>query len=121
MGCTDRFDDQIEEATRAMEEELERLRNERDRELQNIETMRTEQVEDLEIQRQERLDALREEWRVSCTDRCTVCRENQEELLEAVHLEYEEMITLARIHWDEQVRITETSGRMPLTTPEYRG
>merc|ERR1712241_552268 len=74
--CTDRFDDQIEDARIAMEAELER---------------------------QARLDALREEWRVSCTDRCTVCRENMEELLEAVHLEFEEKITLARIHWDEQV------------------
>merc|ERR1712241_1566493 len=49
--CTDRFDDQIEDARIAMEAELER---------------------------QARLDALREEWRVSCTDRCTVCRENME-------------------------------------------
>ena len=78
-------------------------------------------MEDLEIQRQERLDALREEWRVSCTDRCTVCRENQEELLEAVHLEYEEMITLARIHWDEQVRITETQWKDAIDHARVQG
>merc|ERR1719410_618793 len=87
--CTDRFDDQIEDARIAMEAELERMRHERDRALQDIETQRAAQVEELELERQARLDALREEWRVSCTDRCTVCRENMEELLEAVHLEYE--------------------------------
>ena len=59
------------------------------------------------MERQERLDALRDEWRVSCSDKCTVCRETQEQLLEKVHLEYEEKITNARIHWDEQVRIAE--------------
>ena len=107
-ACTDRFDDQIEGEQQAMEEELDSMRLEQEAALQNINTNRTGQVEELEMEREERLDALREEWRVSCTDQCTVCRETKEELLEADHLEYEEKITNARIHWDEQVRITET-------------
>ena len=105
-ACVDRFDDHIEEARVAMEEEMEHLRLEQVKALQTIESTRTKQVEELEIQRQEKVDALREEWKVSCTEKCTVCRETQEELLEEVHLEYEEQITMKRIHWDNQEKIT---------------
>jgi len=105
--CTDRFDDQIEEERRRMEAELEHMRLERDNALLDIETRRTAETEMLEAERQGRLDALREEWKVSCTDQCTVCRETQEELLEAVHLEYEEKLDLARINYDEETIETE--------------
>ena len=44
---------------------------------------------------------------MACTDQCTMCRETQEELMEAVHLEYEENISKERIHADEEVRATE--------------
>merc|ERR1712117_920028 len=101
--CTDRFDDQIEAERVRMEQELERMRLERDRALLEIETRRTG-----ELERQGRLDTLREEWRVSCTDQCDVCRETQEELLEEVHLEYEEKILLARLRFDEETSVTET-------------
>ena len=37
-----------------------------------------------------------------------MCRETQEELMEAVHLEYEDNIGKARIHGDEEARATET-------------
>ena len=107
LVCSDQFDDQIEAERKAMEKELERMQNERDDTMQDIKTNRTERVEQLENERQERLDALREEWKKACTDQCTMCRESQEELLEAVHLEYEENISEARIHWDEQERITD--------------
>ena len=36
-----------------------------------------------------------------------MCRETQEELMEAVHLEYEENIGKARIDGDEEARETE--------------
>ena len=36
-----------------------------------------------------------------------MCRETQEELMEAVHLEYEENISKERIHAEEEVRATE--------------
>ena len=61
------------------------------------------------MERQQRLDDLRAEWKVSCTEKCTVCRETQEQLLEKVHLEYEEKIADARIRWDDQVRVLETN------------
>ena len=66
------------------------------------------QVKELEKAREDRLDALRKEWKIACTDQCTMCRETQEELMEAVHLEYEENIGKARIHGDEEARATET-------------
>ena len=109
VECTDTFDDQIEAELEATERDLERMRLELDDALRNITTNRTERVEELDNERQEKLDALREEWNISCTDQCTMCREIQEELLEAVHLEYEENISEARIHWDEQARVIETS------------
>ena len=89
--------------------------------VQKIETVRTEQVEKLEIQRHDRVEALIKEWRISCGKHCTVCREAQEELLEAVHLEYEEQITYVRIHWDEQLKITVTEWKDAMDRVRVQG
>merc|ERR1739842_97870 len=86
------------------EEEVNRIRLELDTVLENVEIERKKHVEVIEIERKTVLDQLRAEWKMACTDKCTICREAQETLLEKVHAEQEEKLVQARVHWEETER-----------------
>merc|ERR1712046_288755 len=50
------------------------------------------------------ITAMRIEWKRTCTDKCNLCREEQEGLIEVVHKKREGQLRGIRLHWNNQIR-----------------
>lgn len=103
MTCTDAFDDKIEQVRVRLEEDIRRMRLEQNRILERVVIQRNRQLEIIEMARKQEITAMRLEWRRTCTDKCTLCREEQEGLLELVHRKREDQLRGIRVHWDNQI------------------
>ena len=121
-SCQDKFDTEINQVRVKMEEETKKIRLELDTVLESIEIERKKQVDIIELERKTELDQLRTEWKMTCTDKCNVCRETQDQLLEKVHAEQEEKLVQVLARWDETVRKERlaTKGRIEIVQQKSR-
>ena len=88
-SCQQKYDSEVNGVHMRFTQEIERIRLARETVINNLETERKTKIEIIEEEQNTELDQLREEWKRSCTDKCNVCRETQNELLQKVHHEVE--------------------------------
>ena len=103
LSCTDIYDDKIEGVRIKLEEDIRQFRLESNRVMERVVIQRNRQLQIIEMARKQEINALRIEWKRTCTDKCTLCREEQNGLLEIVHAKREDQLNGIRVHWDDQI------------------
>merc|ERR1711884_844556 len=103
-SCQQKYDSEVNGVRMRTTQEIERIRLERETVINNLEIERKKKIEIIEVEQTAELDQLRAEWKVSCTDKCNVCRETQNELLQKVHDEGESKMTQIRVTYSETIR-----------------
>merc|ERR1712227_1031267 len=80
------------------EEDIRQFRLESNRIMERVVIQRNRQLQIIEMARKQEINAMRIEWKRTCTDKCTLCREEQNGLLEIVHAKWDDQIMKFKVN-----------------------